>query len=74
MTSLSDPRFEQLSSADAQVMLERLPERIKRAFIQKAAEIDYPVEAVLEMALAGYLDSEAIAFVDCKLDRGQRAA
>jgi hypothetical protein len=27
-------------------------------------EIDFPVEAVIEMALAGYLDSEAIGFVD----------
>jgi hypothetical protein len=32
-------------------------------------EINYPVEAVVEMALAGYLDSESIGFVDCKPDR-----
>ena len=33
-------------------------------------EIDFPVEAVIEMALAGYLDSESIGFVDCKPKRG----
>jgi cation transport regulator ChaB len=36
-----------------------LPERIRKAFVQRAAEIDYPIEAVLEMAMAGYLDREA---------------
>ena len=51
-----------------------LPDRIQAAFIARAAELDYPVEAILEMALAGYLDSEAIAFVDCKPNRGRRAA
>ena len=66
--------FDQLSSTDAQVILERLPEQIKAAFIARAAELNYPVEAVVEMALAGYLDPEAIAFVDCKPNRGQRAA
>jgi hypothetical protein len=33
------------------------------------SEIDFPVEAVIEMALAGYLDSEAIEFVDYKPNR-----
>jgi len=66
--------FDQLSSTDAQAILERLPDRIQAAFIARAAELDYPVEAILEMALAGYLDSEAIAFVDCKPNRGRRAA
>lgn len=66
--------FEQLSPTNAEAILEQLPERIKLAFVRKAAEIDYPVEAVLEMALAGYLDSEAIGFGDCKPDRGKRAA
>jgi hypothetical protein len=32
---------------------------------------NFPVEAVIEMALAGYLDSEAIGFVDCKPNRGR---
>jgi hypothetical protein len=51
--------------------LEQLPERIRAALITRAAEIDYPVEAVVEMAIAGYLDSEAIGFADCKPGRGK---
>jgi hypothetical protein len=63
--------FENLTPAAAQVILEQLPERIKTALINRAAEIDYPVEAVVEMAIAGYLDNEAIGFVDCKPGRGK---
>jgi flagellar motor switch protein FliG len=61
--------LEQLSPTAAQNILANLPERIRAAFIARAAEINYPVEAVVEMALAGYLDSEAIGFIDCKPDR-----
>jgi hypothetical protein len=61
--------FEQLTPAAAQVILEQLPERIKTALINRAAEIEYPVEAVVEMAIAGYLDQEAIGFADCNLRR-----
>jgi hypothetical protein len=64
-------QFEQLSPAAAQVILDQLPARIKQAFIDRAIEIDYPVEAVIEMALAGYLDREAIGFADCKPQRGK---
>ncbi len=63
--------FEQLSPAAAQKILEQLPERIRLALINRAAEIEYPVEAVVEMAIAGYLDREAIGFADCKPGRGQ---
>ena len=63
--------FEQLTPTAAQVILAQLPERIRQALVNRAAEIDYPVEAVVEMALAGYLDSEAIGFADCKPERGQ---
>ena len=63
--------LDQLTPAAAQAILENLPDRIKTAFIDRATEINYPVEAVVEMALAGYLDSEAIGFVDCKPNRGR---
>ncbi len=71
--------LEQLTPVAAQTILENLPERIRAAFIvrgaspveNRAAEINFPVEAVVEMALAGYLDSESIGFVDCKPNRGQ---
>ncbi|QLE57664.1 hypothetical protein [Nostoc sp. TCL26-01] len=62
---------EQLTSADADVILGRLPERIRTALIARAAEIEYPIEAVVEMAIASFLDSEALGFADCKPGRGQ---
>jgi hypothetical protein len=36
----------------------------------RAQQMDYPVWAVIEMAIAGYLDEEALSFTDCqpKLD------
>lgn len=67
----SNTTLEQLSLTDAQAILERLPERIRTAFIARAAEIDYPIEAVVEMAIASYLDEEALGFADCKPNRGQ---
>ena len=63
--------LERLSPSDAVVILEHLPERIRLALIDKAVEIDYPIEAVLEMAIASFLDTEALGFVDCKPGRGQ---
>lgn len=62
---------EQLSSADAKVILGRLPEQIQAALIARAAEIEYPIEAVIEMAIASFLDTEALGFADCKPGRGQ---
>ena len=62
---------EQLSPVDAGVILDRLPERIRAALIARAAEIEYPIEAVVEMAIASFLDSEALGFADCKPGRGQ---
>lgn len=62
---------EQLSPADAKAILERLPERIQAALVARANDIEYPVEAVVEMALASFLDSEALGFADCKPGRGQ---
>ncbi|NEP63071.1 MAG: hypothetical protein F6K47_03520 [Symploca sp. SIO2E6] len=61
---------EQLSPTDAKIILGRLPERIRAALIARAAEIEYPIEAVIEMAIASFLDTEALGFVDCKPGRG----
>jgi hypothetical protein len=63
--------LEQLSATDAQVILERLPERIRAAMLDRAIEIEYPIEAVVEMAIASFLDTEALGFADCKPGRGQ---
>jgi hypothetical protein len=62
---------EQLSTADAEVILARLPERIRVAMIDRANEIEYPIEAVIEMAIASFLDTEALGFADCKPGHGQ---
>lgn len=62
---------EKLSLADAEIILGRLPDRIQAALIARAAEIEYPIEAVIEMAIASFLDTEALGFVDCKPGRGQ---
>jgi hypothetical protein len=62
---------EQLSPIDANVILERLPERIQAALVAHASEIEYPIEAVIEMAIASFLDTEALGFADCKPGRGQ---
>jgi hypothetical protein len=62
---------EQLSPIDAKVILERLPDRIQEALVARACEIEYPIEAVVEMAIASFLDTEALGFADCKPGRGQ---
>jgi hypothetical protein len=62
---------EQLSPADAQSILDKLPTRIRTALIDRATEIEYPIERVVEMAIASFLDTEALGFADCKPGRGQ---
>lgn len=62
---------EKLSATDAKVILERLPDRIREALLTRAKEIEYPVEAVIEMAIASFLDTEALGFADCQPGRGQ---
>ena len=62
---------EQISSTDAEIILRRLPDRIQAALIARATEIDYPVEAIIEMAIASFLDTEALSFADCKPGRSQ---
>nr|WP_318720136.1 hypothetical protein [Roseofilum sp. SBFL] len=42
---------EQLSPADDQIILGQLPDRIREALVARAVEIEYPVEAVVEMAI-----------------------
>jgi hypothetical protein len=62
--------LERISSKDAEVILKFLPERIRAAIIARSKEIDYPIEATFEMAIASFLDTEAISFADCKPNRG----
>jgi hypothetical protein len=57
---------EHLSPAAAKMFLAALPERIQRALLAHAHETQYPLEMVLEMAIAGFLDNEAVTFADCR--------
>ncbi|MEG4028637.1 MULTISPECIES: hypothetical protein [unclassified Microcoleus] len=60
-------KLQEQLSPDAEVILGRLPERIKAALIARAAEIEYPIA----ISIANFLDTEALGFVDCKPRRGQ---
>ncbi|MEG4852978.1 hypothetical protein QUB10_19075 [Microcoleus sp. B5-D4] len=62
---------EQLSPADAAVILRRLPEPIQVAPIARAAEIEYPIAISIAISIANFLDTEALGFVNCKPGRGQ---
>ena len=62
---------EQLSLADAEVILRHLPEQIQAALIARAAEIEYPIATAIAISIANFLDTEALGFVDCKPGRGQ---
>ncbi|MEG4493845.1 MULTISPECIES: hypothetical protein [unclassified Microcoleus] len=60
-------KLQEQLSPDAEVILGRLPERIKAALIARPAKIEYPIA----ISIASFLDTEALAFVDCKPGRGQ---
>ncbi|MEG4247655.1 hypothetical protein [Microcoleus sp. Pol10D4] len=62
---------QQLSPADAEVILRGLPERIQAAPIAGAAKIEYPIAISIAISIASFLDTEALGFVDCKPGRGQ---
>lgn len=63
MQQLTSPH---LSNTAAQELLNAIPEKIKLALITYATELEYPIEAVIEMAIAGFLDEDAISFTDCQ--------
>ena len=56
---------EHLSAEVAQAFLAALPEKIRLGLVAYAAQIDYPIEAVLEMAIAGFLNEDSMTFVGC---------
>ncbi len=66
LPSAESEMIEHLNPIAARMMLAAFPEHIRAAFERRAKEIDYPVEAVLEMAIAGFLDGESLSFIDCK--------
>jgi hypothetical protein len=46
-----------------------LPDYIKVALLEKSVEMECSLEAVIEMAIASFLDEEAFSFEDCLLAR-----
>jgi hypothetical protein len=62
---------DQFSSTDAEVILEQLPERIQKALVARSTKIEYSIKAIIEMAIASFLYTEALGFVDCKPGRVQ---
>jgi hypothetical protein len=61
-----DSNDEHLSPVAAKMILAALPQHIQQALLAHAQETQYPLEMVLEMAIAGFLDAEAITFSDCR--------
>lgn len=58
---------DELSPLAAKTILGVLPSKISSALVEYAESIDYPVEFVLEMAIAGFLDLDAMTFSDCRV-------
>lgn len=55
-------------------LLESVPDYVKAALIEKATKLDCSLEAVVEMAIASFLDEEAFSFEDCLLAQRQKEA
>jgi hypothetical protein len=59
-------KIEHLAPEVACPFLDALPNTIKKALFAYAEEMDYPVEAVLELAIAVFLDPDSVSFADCQ--------
>jgi hypothetical protein len=60
---------EYLSPEAAQRVLDELPTWVVTALKRRSDEIEYPLEAVVEMAIASFLDEESIGFSDCLIEQ-----
>ncbi|MBE9009410.1 hypothetical protein IQ250_04245 [Pseudanabaenaceae cyanobacterium LEGE 13415] len=61
---------EALSPEAAQVIMSALPEKIQLGLKAYAAQVEQPIEGVLEMMISGFLDEDAISFANCQPLRG----
>jgi hypothetical protein len=50
-------------------LVTHLPDYVKIALMEKAAELECSLESAIEMAIASFLDSEALSFEDCLLSQ-----
>ncbi len=62
---VSSAEADHLSPQAAQAILEMLPQKIRFGLLTYAQQAGQPLEAVLEMAIAGFLDEDAISFSGC---------
>ena len=56
-----------LSPEAIERLVNYLPDYIKVALLEKSAEFECSLEATIEMAIANFLDEEALSFEDCLL-------
>lgn len=57
---------EHLTPETAQIILNTLPDKIQLGLRAYAAQIEFPIELVIEMMIAGFLDEDAVSFEGCK--------
>ena len=74
MNPTSAKRSQHLPTEAVRQLLDFAPDYVKAELIKKAAELNCPLEAVVEMAIASFLDEEAFGFEDCLLARRLRDA
>jgi hypothetical protein len=55
-----------LSPELANLFFQGLPASIQSGLEARAKAMNYPIWAIIEMAIAGYLDDESLSFTDCK--------
>ncbi len=64
---------DRLSPNVAKSFVEALPSHIREALVAYAQETESPIESVLEMAIAFFLDVDCAGFEDCRTETpGQR--
>lgn len=66
MPTLPQTERKHLSHDAALMLLAVLPDHIRDAYLNHAQQINDPIEMLLEMALADFLDPDSLTFTDCK--------
>jgi hypothetical protein len=59
---------DRLSPNATKPFIEALPSNIREALLAYAQETEYPIESVLEMAIAFFLDVDCAGFDDCRTE------
>lgn len=70
MTQTFTPQH--LSPEAIDQLINYLPDYVKAALLEKSTELECSLEATIEMAIANFLDEEALSFEDCLLARRPR--